>query len=141
MSYKKLSVSRWVIAIYTLAAAALIPWTIFLAGSLPSRKIAHHWDVAWVGFDIFMLVLAALTALFAYRRSARVILTATSLATVLLVDTWFDVLTARPGRQQHDSILFALIVEIPLALLTFSLVHRTLTQVNWEKNKTMRVGK
>lgn len=140
-SRKKIKISKWVIAIYSFSAIALVPWIVFLGANLPSRQIAHHWNAAWVGFDILMFVLAGLTALFAYRRSAKVIIAATSLATILLIDTWFDIVTAQPGTQQQESILFAAFIEIPLALLTFRLVYRTLAQVNWEKHKPIRVRK
>ena len=117
-----------------MAALTLVPWTVYLAGNLPTRQIANHWDAAWVGFDIFMFFLAALTTFFAYRRSAHVILSATSLAIILIIDSWFDVLTARPGLQQNEAIIFAAFIEIPLALLTFGLVNHILNQVNWDKH-------
>ena len=43
---------RWAPRALLLLAALLIPWTIFLSVTLPRRQVVHHWDVAWVGFDV-----------------------------------------------------------------------------------------
>jgi hypothetical protein len=44
----------------------LLPWTIYLAVSLPSGQISPDYDTAWAGFDVMLL---AGTAWFALRRS------------------------------------------------------------------------
>lgn len=43
-------------AFLAVLGVGLLPWTLWLGLSLPSRKLTEHWDLAWVGFD---LVLAA----------------------------------------------------------------------------------
>lgn len=113
----------WVPFIYGTACAILIPWTILLAYLLPHRYISHNWDIAWAGFDIFMAILFALTAYFAVKRSRYSSISATMLGTVLLIDAWFDVLTAKPGIAENRSILEAVIIELPLALISFWLAH------------------
>ncbi len=114
---------NWVPFVYGIACAVLIPWTILLAYLLPPRYISHNWDIAWAGFDIFMAILFALTAYFAVKRSRYSSISATMLGTVLLIDAWFDVLTAKPGIAENRSILEAVIIELPLALISFWLAH------------------
>ena len=43
---------RWVAPLLALCAVVLIPWTLVLAYRLPARHTSHHWDIAWVGFDL-----------------------------------------------------------------------------------------
>ena len=116
---------RWVTGLYILSAVVLLPWTYALAQKLPERHLAHHWDLAWVGFDIFEVFLLAVTIFLAVKRSIWLPLAATSLATVLVLDAWFDVLTSKPGSQQDLAIILALLVELPLAILTFYFAYKT----------------
>jgi hypothetical protein len=50
--------------LFAVLGLGLLPWALWLGYSLPSRQVAHHWDLAWAGFDV---VLAA--ALLSERRS------------------------------------------------------------------------
>jgi hypothetical protein len=34
----------------------LLPWALWLGYSLPERTTAHHWDLAWGGFDVVLSV-------------------------------------------------------------------------------------
>jgi hypothetical protein len=77
-----------------------------------------------VGFDMMMLLAVMLTALFAFRRSWWVSLSSMSVFTLLIVDGWFDILTARPGMQTLQAVLLALLVELPLALVSLWLSYR-----------------
>src|SRR4029079_15256047 len=55
------------------AAAGLLPWTIYLAQTLPDRHASNSWKLAWVGFDTGLLLLfAAATVLGLRRRRAAV---------------------------------------------------------------------
>ena len=45
-------VPRWVTALLGSVALFLVPWTLWLTYSLPTRHVAHHWRLAWVGFDV-----------------------------------------------------------------------------------------
>ena len=44
------------------AIVGLIPWTVYLAITLPDKYIAHNWPATWVGFDILLLVFMVATA-------------------------------------------------------------------------------
>ena len=60
-------VPRWVATSLSLTAVGLVPWTLWLTFSLPSRHVTEHYDLAWVGFDIALALAFAATALAAYR--------------------------------------------------------------------------
>lgn len=121
MRKRYLHIPTWAALVYGAAGAILIPWTYQLAHELPERHLSGHWNAAWVGFDSFMIVLLLATAILALSKSIYVVLTGSALGTVLLIDAWFDIVTAKAGSEQRGAILFALIIELPLALLTFYL--------------------
>jgi hypothetical protein len=108
--------------LYGFCAIALIPWIITLANTLPERYRSQHWRGAWVGFDIFVVVWLLATAISVYRRSLWAIMTATATGVLLIVDAWFDVLTARSGKPALEALLLAIFIEIPLAMLSFWIV-------------------
>ena len=49
-----------------------------------------------------------------------------------VVDTWFDIMTARPGKEQRESLIFGAL-EITLALLTFRFVQLVIVRSTTEK--------
>jgi hypothetical protein len=112
-----------------MVATALIPWDFYLALTLPRRSVAHHYDAAWVGFDLILILVLARIGWLAARRDPHVVLTAAAGATLLLVDAWFDVVTSAPGAQRTQAILFALVLELPGAFLCGLLAHRGLHAV------------
>jgi hypothetical protein len=77
-----------------------------------------------VGFDIVLTALLAATGIALWKCSPLAPFTATAAATLLLMDAWFDIFTARPGDELHWAILGAALVELPLAVLCFWLVRR-----------------
>lgn len=119
---KHIYINRGWIILYALLAIILVPWVFNLAYSLPEWHIARHWDAAWTGFDAGMVLMILLTIYFAVKKQVWVIITTTALATLFLVDAWFDILTSRPGQEQRTALFFG-IVEVLLAILSFKLVH------------------
>jgi hypothetical protein len=107
-------VARWVAPAFILCSVVLIPWIVYLAFSLPAREVSHHYAAAWVGFDVFELIALAATGYFALRRSRYLALASASAATLLVCDAWFDILTS-PRRQMLESIVLAVVIELPLA--------------------------
>ena len=107
-------VVRWTGPLFALFSLILLPWTIYLGASLPSRQESPHYDVAWTGFDVILLVGLAATAYFALRRSRYLAISAAATGALLVVDAWFDVMTT-PGNQVAQSIVLAAAVELPLA--------------------------
>jgi hypothetical protein len=101
--------------VYAAAGFVLIPWTIYLAISLPRRVVDTHYRGAWVGFDMILVTTIVLTAYFAFKVDTRVQLPATATATLLVVDAWFDVMTAHGHKDFALAVLMAMCVELPAA--------------------------
>jgi hypothetical protein len=107
------AVPWWVAPAFAICAVILVPWIGYLAATLPNTARVHD-RTPWVGFDIGLMVMLALTALLAWRGSPRVSFAATSTATMLIVDAWFDITTSR----RHVDLVQALatsVIELSLA--------------------------
>ena len=117
-------VVRWTGPLFALFSLILLPWTIYLAGSLPAEQVSTNYGAAWAGFDVLLTLALASTAYFALRRSRYLATSATATATLLVVDAWFDVMTT-PGVQRIESILLAAFVELPLAAVCIWLSWHT----------------
>ncbi|HKD96194.1 MAG TPA: hypothetical protein VKB69_01210 [Micromonosporaceae bacterium] len=102
---------RWVGPVFAAAAAATVPWVVYLAMSLP-RTVRLHDRTAWVGFDILLVLMLGITAFLAWRGRPQVALAATATATMLTVDAWFDVLTS----DGVDRVVAAALAVVELAL-------------------------
>ena len=108
---------RWVVAVLAFVAVLLVPWTIFLTVTLPSRHVTAHYDVAWVGFDIALIAAFAATAWAAVRRTRWLVPLAAVTGTMLLCDAWFDIVTSQGGGEVVEAIGEAVVGELPLAAL------------------------
>jgi hypothetical protein len=108
------AVSRWVAPAFIFCSVVLIPWIVYLGFSLPERQVSHHYAAAWVGFDVFELIALGATGYFALRRSRYLAIASASAATLLICDAWFDVVTS-PRRQMLESVVLAVVIELPLA--------------------------
>jgi hypothetical protein len=105
-------------------ALFLVPWTIYLACTLPARYVVENWTTVWVGFDVLLVAMFATTAGLAWRRHPATALTAFATGVLLLADAWFDVVTAQSG-DVWSSITTAALLEAPTALtLITAAVHR-----------------
>src|SRR3954453_22356467 len=98
---------RWGTPLLTLVAAALLPWTLWLTFSLPSRHVSQHYDVAWVGFDIALAAAFAATTWAAFRRSPWIVPLAAATGAMLLCDAWFDIVTSGGGMERVEAVLEA----------------------------------
>jgi hypothetical protein len=107
---------RWVAPLALTVAAALIPWTGWLLVTLPDRAIADHWAIAWAGFDVALCALLAGTAWALLRRSLWTASLASAVATMLVIDAWFDVMTSSSRTDLAIAIGGALVIELPLAV-------------------------
>lgn len=109
------TVPRWVAPAFAILAVGTVPWVVYLAVTLPQRATAVHYRAVWVGFDVGLVCVLALTAYHAWRGHPRVTLPATAAATMLFVDAWFDVLTTPRHAGLLLSVVLAGAVELPLA--------------------------
>jgi hypothetical protein len=116
-------VRRWIAPALALVAVGLIPWTIWLTTELPSHEDVHNWDLAWGGLDLMLAAALAATAFTGWRRDPLLRPAAASTATLLVVDAWFDLLTAR-GHDFAWALVLAAVAELPLAALCIWIVFR-----------------
>lgn len=121
-----MKVIRWsFLRLLTLGVLVESAWTVYLGVELPRIYVANHWDIAWVGLDIAQVVMLSAAAWTAWRGSTWLVIFATASATLLVIDAWFDVTTARRG-DQWQSIVLASLVEVPSALVLVWVAHRGL---------------
>ncbi len=113
----QLPLPHWIAILAAFCAFVLIPWIVYLAIELPEHQRADHYDVAWVGFDIAMFATLAGLAAAAARRSTWTEPLAACAGTLLIVDAWFDVVTAHGRAELRSAITSAVFVELPLAVL------------------------
>ncbi len=116
---------RWVGIFFVACFVGLIPWTWYLAGSLPDRQLSSHYNVAWTGFDVMLAVVLLATGLCVLLRSPFLAVTGAAAACFLVIDAWFDVTTAPPGRQFLEAMIMAAVAELPLAAACGWLSYRT----------------
>jgi hypothetical protein len=115
--------ARWVTLLLGLVAIGLVPWTLYLTFSLPSRHVTFHYDLAWVGFDVALACAFAATTLAALRRSHWLVPLAAVTGTMLVCDAWFDVVTSQNGSEMWEAVVEALLAELPLAALCAFIVY------------------
>jgi hypothetical protein len=121
-------VPEWTPLVLLACTVVLIPWTVLLVVELPDRQIARHWDLAWGGLDVSIAGGLAATALAVSRRSAWTPVLATITGTLLIVDAWFDVVTASGPHDRLIAVGMALLAELPLATVCF-LIARNVERV------------
>lgn len=109
---------RRILLLFIAAAAVyLVPWTGYLARTLPDRFDTDQWRLAWVGFDIALLCCFAAAAWLGVRRRRATIPMLAATATLLCCDAWFDVVLDWSGSDRWLSLAMAVFAEVPIALL------------------------
>ena len=132
---------RWLAWAFVACSLALLPWTLWLYQTLPSRATADNWDVAWTGFDIAIAATLLATAIGALRRATWTQGVAASAATLLICDAWFDVLTSRTAHEFEVALLMAILAEGPLALLCIWVARNSERVGAWaESRRAVRSG-
>jgi hypothetical protein len=119
----RIRIPRWVTTLLTLTAAGLLPWTLWLTFTLPSRHVTTHYDLAWVVFDAALFCAVAATAWCAVKGSEWLVPFAAVTGTMLVCDAWFDVVTSVGSGDATEAILEALLAELPLAALCALIVY------------------
>lgn len=97
-------------------AIFLAAWIVALAFTLPAHSTAHHWRLAWVGFDVAEASAMAVACLAAFWARWLVVPASLVVGTLLFCDAWFDVVLSAGTSDWLFSVLLALLVEIPLAI-------------------------
>ncbi|WP_256788461.1 hypothetical protein [Frankia sp. AvcI1] len=105
------------LALLVASVVWLLPWTIYLGRSLPDQHDTHQWRLAWTGFDAVLLGSFAGSAWLSWRRSRFGLPALTATATLMLCDAWFDVTLDWSTPDRWNSLLTAVLAEVPLAIL------------------------
>ncbi|WP_191251118.1 helix-turn-helix domain-containing protein [Amycolatopsis oliviviridis] len=109
------------------AAVLLVPWTVYLAHTLPDRYDTGQWRAAWVGFDIALLLCFAAGAWLGSRRRRAAVPLLSATAAMLCCDAWFDVMLGWTSAERWTSVALAVFVEIPVAVLLALAARRLLS--------------
>ena len=102
----------------------LAAWIAILLVTLPMRYVSHDWRGVWVGLDIAELAGFAATAWAAWNQRQVLIVLMNVTGTLLVCDAWFDLALSWGSHGFLMSLLTAVIVELPLALLLFTSARR-----------------
>jgi hypothetical protein len=108
---------------FFLVAALLVPWTLYLAVTFPRHYRAHQYWLGWVGFDLALVAVQAMTGMSLARGGPALPRYAATAATMLVVDAWFDVLNAATTMDVLVAVLAAGFIELPLAYLCWRLAR------------------
>jgi hypothetical protein len=125
----RLRLPKWAPPIYIILAIILLPWTIYLGLTLPRHHLSTHWDISWTGLDIGLLISLLMTGILARVKSIWVIISASATGTLLLVDAWFDIMSEH-GESFHQALAVGILIEIPLALMSFYLAFHATERVS-----------
>src|SRR6202046_5170298 len=106
---------RLFLIVTIVCCVGLAAWIGVLAVTLPRFYRAGDWRGAWVGFDVVLLAVFAVTGWAAWRRRQVQIICLVVLATLLCCDAWFDVVLDARTKGFELSLLSALFVELPIA--------------------------
>jgi hypothetical protein len=109
---------------FLVGAGALIPWTVFLALTLPPRYDAEHWRLLWTGFDAALVAVLLLAAWAAWYRRQILAAIAMVAGTLLVCDAWFDMVTSLGHRDEWLTMLTGFGAELPLGIFFFWLYRR-----------------
>lgn len=135
-----LRVPIWVGVVYTGLSLILVPWTLYLSITLPTRHLSSHWDLSWVGLDIGLTLLLLVTGVLAYLRSDWVVISSTATGSLLLADAWFDVMSAHPGPALKEAVAMAMFVELPLAAISYGVAHKIVLKNLWSGDGSKAVA-
>lgn len=112
-----------------LAGLLLVPWIVYLSGSLPHTTRARNWSLMWTGVDVAEAVGLVLTGILLWRRSAHRALPAAFTSALLAADAWIDITTSAPGHARTLAIALAALAEFPGAVGCLVLAIRAFPRV------------
>ncbi|MFD8388610.1 hypothetical protein ACFV2N_05215 [Streptomyces sp. NPDC059680] len=114
----------------------LVPWTVYLAVSLPDRFEARYWPMVWVGFDVMLLMSLAGAGVAVWLRRQVMVPLSYVAATLLICDAWFDVSLDWGRADVWRSAASAVLIEVPLAVLLIVRARRVLkvsVRLAWQR--------
>jgi len=117
-------VPRWCGWLLLALGLLSLPWIAALAAVLPSTSQSAHYDVAWAGFDLLLCGSLLRTGWAALHGREQSEVSAAMTGTLLVVDAWFDVLSASHTLEFVTALAMAVCVELPLAALCLWIAGR-----------------
>ncbi|OXM42733.1 hypothetical protein CFP71_42315, partial [Amycolatopsis thailandensis] len=131
-------IRRMLLTLLAGAAVLLVPWTVYLAHTLPDRYDTGQWRTAWVGFDVALLLCFAAGAWLGLRRRRAAVPLLSATAAMLCCDAWFDVMLGWTSSERWASVALAAFVEIPVAVLLALAARRLLSTAMPKRPVTLR---
>ena len=115
---------RFGLVFMTVCCVGLAAWIAILVLTLPMHYTSHDWRGVWVGLDIAELAAFAATAWAAWHQRQILIFLMIVTGTLLVCDAWFDLALAYGSGDFAMSLVSALVIELPLAVLLFTSARR-----------------
>lgn len=116
-------VPRWISWFALCVALGFLGWIIYLSTGITSIVTTHHYDVAWLGFDVLEVSMVAVAAVAAWKHHRSTTIFTGICAAMFAVDAWFDVWTSPRGGVLGAALL-AVCLEAPLvAIFTVATIH------------------
>ncbi|EME63429.1 helix-turn-helix domain-containing protein [Amycolatopsis decaplanina] len=131
-------IRRILLTVLAGAAVLLVPWTVYLAHTLPDRYDTGQWRAAWVGFDVALLFCFAAGAWLGTRRRRAAVPLLSATAAMLCCDAWFDVMLGWTSPERWTSVALAVFVEIPVAVVLAFAARRLLGDALPRRSVTLR---
>ncbi len=131
-------IRRILLTVLAGAAVLLVPWTVYLAHTLPDRYDTGQWRAAWVGFDVALLLCFAAGAWLGLHRHRAAVPLLSATAAMLCCDAWFDVMLGWTSPERWTSVALAVLVEIPVAVLLALAARRLLSTALPRRSVTLR---
>ena len=105
----------------------MVSWVIYLCITLPRTYEAQHWRMAWIGFDLALFVTLISTLRGFLKQKVVPIHFGFVSATLLFVDSWFDVVTSQKNERLL-SFLMAIVIQIPVGVYLSKKANKQLLQ-------------
>ncbi|ONF61873.1 helix-turn-helix domain-containing protein [Amycolatopsis keratiniphila] len=131
-------IRRILLTVLAGAAVLLVPWTVYLAHTLPDRYDTGQWRAAWVGFDVALLLCFAAGAWLGLRRRRAAVPLLSATAAMLCCDAWFDVMLGWTSAERWTSVALAVFVEIPVAVVLAFAARRLLADALPKRSVNLR---
>ncbi|RSN22118.1 hypothetical protein DMC63_10560 [Streptomyces sp. WAC 05977] len=131
-------IRRLLLTVLAGAAVLLVPWTVYLAHTLPDRYDTGQWRAAWVGFDVALLLCFAVGAWLGMRRRRTAVPLLSATAAMLCCDAWFDVVLGWTSAERWTSVALAVFVEIPVAVVLAFAARRLSSDALPRRSVTLR---
>ncbi|HJQ06140.1 MAG TPA: hypothetical protein VJ872_11885 [Nocardioides sp.] len=117
------AVPRWIPWFALAVAIGFLGWIIYLSTDISSSVTTHHYDIAWLGFDVLEWSMVSLAAFAAWKHHRSTSIFTGICAVMFAVDGWFDVWTS-PREGVLGAALLAVCLEAPLvAVFTVATIH------------------